>query len=154
MQEIEGKIILTEIEEIVDPSRTALVILGAQNTAVDLIFTKDEFMTSLNSLVQSARSKKIPIFFSKIQYHPLKYQSPAWIYTSNKMITRPRSPSEKGLALAIEPLQDEIVINMRGSALIIDTGSIFISTDFERFKKRWYKHIDIYRHSYGIRHRV
>jgi nicotinamidase-related amidase len=132
MQEIEGKIILTEIEEIVDPSRTALVILGAQNTAVDLIFTKDEFMTSLNSLVQSARSKKIPIFFSKIQYHPLKYQSPAWIYTSNKMITRPRSPSEKGLALAIEPLQDEIVINMRGSALIIDTGSIFISTDFER----------------------
>jgi hypothetical protein len=30
MQEIEGKIVLTEIEEIVDPSHTALVILGAQ----------------------------------------------------------------------------------------------------------------------------
>src|ERR671930_1849784 len=89
-------------------------------------------MTSLNSLVQSAREKKIPIFFSKMQYHPLKYQSPVWIYTSNKMMTRPRSPSEKGLALAIEPAQDEIVINMRGSGLIIDTGSIFIGTDVER----------------------
>jgi nicotinamidase-related amidase len=132
MQEIEGKIIQTEIEEIVDPLHTALVILGAQNTAVDLIFNKDEFMTSLNSLVQSAREKKISIFFSKMQYHPLKYQSPSWIYTSNKMITRPRSPSEQGLELAIEPAQDEIVINMRGSALIIDTGSIFIGTDFER----------------------
>lgn len=131
MQEIEGKIVLTEIKEIVDPLHTALVILGAQNTAVDLIFNKDEFMTSLNSLVRSAREKKIPIFFSKMQYHPLKYQSPAWIYTSNKMITRPRSPSEQGLQLAIEPL-DEIVINMRGSAIIIDTGSIFIGTDFER----------------------
>ena len=103
MQEIEGKIVLTEIEEIVDPLHTALVILGAQNTAVDLIFDKNEFMTSLNSLVQSAREKKIPIFFRKMQYHPLKYQSSAWIYTSNKMITRPRSPTEKGLALAIEP---------------------------------------------------
>lgn len=87
--------------------------MGAQNTAVDLIFNKDEFMTSLNSLVRSAREKKIPIFFSKIQYHPLKYQSPAWIYISNKMITRPRSPTEKELALAIEPTQDEIVINMQ-----------------------------------------
>jgi hypothetical protein len=59
MQEIEGKIIQTEIEEIVDPLHTALVILGVQNTAVDLIFNKDEFMTSLNSLVQSAREKKV-----------------------------------------------------------------------------------------------
>jgi nicotinamidase-related amidase len=48
------------------------------------------------------------------------------------MMTRPRSPTEQGLELAIEPAQDEIVINMRGSALIIDTGSIFIGTDFER----------------------
>jgi hypothetical protein len=53
MEEIEGKIIRTEIEEIVDPSHTALVILGTQNIAVDLIFNKNEFMTSLNSLVQS-----------------------------------------------------------------------------------------------------
>jgi hypothetical protein len=55
MQEIEGKIISTEIEEIADPSHTPLVTLGAQDTAVDLIFNKDEFMTSLNSFVQSAR---------------------------------------------------------------------------------------------------
>jgi nicotinamidase-related amidase len=133
MQEIEGKIVLTEIEEIVDPpSHTALVILGAQNNAIDLIFNKNEFMISLISLVQSAREKKIPIFFSKIRYHPLKYQSSVWIYTSNRLITRPRSPSEQGLALAIEPAHDEIVINMRGSGIIIDTGSIFIETDFER----------------------
>ena len=48
------------------------------------------------------------------------------------MITRPRSPSEHGLALAIEPAHDEIVINIRGSAIFIDTASIFIGTDFER----------------------
>ena len=82
-----------------------------------MIFNKDEFMSNLNSLVGTARSKKIPILLVKCNTIPLKYQSPAWIYTSNKMITRPRSSSEKGLALAIEPLQDEIVINMRGSAI-------------------------------------
>ncbi len=61
MQEIEGMIVLTEIEEIVDPSHTALVILGAQNNAIDLIFNKNEFMISLISLVQSAREKKVKI---------------------------------------------------------------------------------------------
>jgi hypothetical protein len=40
--------------------------------------------------------------------------------------------SEKGLALAIWPTRDEIVINMRGSGIIIDTGSIFIGTEVER----------------------
>lgn len=120
MQQIDGKIIFTEVEEIVDPSHTALVILGVQNNAVDLIFNKNEFMTGLNSVVRAAREKKIPVFFTKIQYHPLKYQSPAWIYTSNKLITRPSSPSEQGLALAIEPTQDEIVMNMRTSAIFIE----------------------------------
>jgi hypothetical protein len=53
MQNIDGKIVFTEIEEIVDPSHSALVILGVQNHAVNLIFNKDEFITNLNSLVHS-----------------------------------------------------------------------------------------------------
>jgi nicotinamidase-related amidase len=148
MQEIEGKIVLTEIEEIVDPSHTALVILGAQNNAIDLIFNKNEFMTSLSSLVQSAREKKIPIFFSRIQYHPLKYQSSVWIYTSNRLITRPRSPSEQGLALAIEPAHDDrnkyagIRHYHRYRKHIHQNG-------FRAFGKKFrYKHFNIYRHSY------
>ena len=35
MQETEDKIIPTEIEEIIDPSHTALVVFGVQNSAVD-----------------------------------------------------------------------------------------------------------------------
>jgi nicotinamidase-related amidase len=132
MQKIDGKVIFTEIEEIVDPLHSALVVLDVQNTAVDLIFNKDEFITNIISLIHSAREKKIPVLYSKIQYVPLKYQSPAWIYTSNKLITRPRSPSEQGLSLAVQPAQDEIVINRRASGIIIDTASIFIGTEFER----------------------
>ena len=126
MHEIDGKIIFTEIKEIADPSHSALVVLAVQNIAVDLIFNKNEFIANLNSVIQAARKRKIPVFYTKIQYLPLKYQSSVWIYTSNKLITRPRSPNEQSLSLAIEPAQDEIVINMPTLGVIIDTAGIFI----------------------------
>lgn len=59
MHEIEGKVIFTEIEEIVDSSHTTIVVLDVQNIAIDMIFNKDEFIANLNSLIHSSRKRRI-----------------------------------------------------------------------------------------------
>jgi nicotinamidase-related amidase len=38
---------------------------------------------------------------------------------------------EQGLSLGIDRVEDGIVVNIRRSAIVIDTETIFMSTDFE-----------------------
>lgn len=125
MQTIDGKVIYTEIEEIVDPSHTALVVWDVQNITVNFIFNKDEFLGNLNSLIQSARESKVPIFYTAIRPPPLKYQSSVTIYTLSRFFGRQLQLTEQDLNLAVKPSQDETTIYK-------NAASIFIGTDFER----------------------
>lgn len=125
MQTIDGKIIFTEIEEIVDPSHTALVVWDVQNITVKFIFNKNEFLDNLNLLIQSARESKIPIFYTAIEILPLKYQSSATIYTYNKLFGRQMKLTEQELDFVVKPAQGETTMNKH-------SASIFIGTDFER----------------------
>jgi nicotinamidase-related amidase len=68
------------------------------------------------------------IFFTTIEILPLKYESSARLYTYNKLMTKMQRsmPAEKrDLSLAINRMEDEMVITKH-------TTSIFIGTDFER----------------------
>jgi nicotinamidase-related amidase len=125
MQNIDGKVIFTEMEEIVEPSHTALVVWDVQNITVKFIFNKNQFLDNLNLVIQSARDSKIPIFYTAIKPLPLKYQSSATIYTYNKLFGRQLQLTEQDLNLAVKPAQDETVIYKHAA-------SIFIGTDFER----------------------
>ena len=125
MQTIDGKIIFTEIEEIVDPSHTALVVWDVQNITVKFIFNKNEFLDNLNLLIQSARESKIPIFYTAIEILPLKYQSSATIYTFNKLFGQQMQLTEQELDFVVKPAQGETTMNKH-------SASIFIGTDFER----------------------
>ncbi|MGN6624921.1 MAG: isochorismatase family cysteine hydrolase, partial [Candidatus Nitrosocosmicus sp.] len=127
MQDIDGKTIYSDIQEIVDPAHTALVIWDVQKMLVDFIFNKEEFMNNINLLVESARSVKIPIFYTSIEMLPTKYESSARLYTYNKMLSRMQRsmPEKMDMSPEVDRKEGELVITKH-------TASIFIGTDFER----------------------
>ena len=127
MQKIEDKIVYTTIEEIVDPSHTALVIWDVVHTLTKIIFNKEEFSRNLDSIVEVARKSNLPIFFTPIQMLPKRFESSVTMYTFGKLgLDRLfEQLTKEDMDFAIEPKQDEIVINKH-------TASIFIDTGFER----------------------
>ena len=113
-----------EIKEIVNPSRTALLIWDVQNMLVNNIFNADVFLSNTKNVISSAREKRIPIVFSKINPLPERFESPVRKYFwKNRLMKMKQIPN--GFDLAIEPLEDEIVMPK-------NTASIFIGTNFEQ----------------------
>ena len=128
MQKIgDNKIVYNTIEEILDPSHTALVVWDVQHGTTKVIFNKEEFSRNLNSVVELARKSKIPIFFTPIQMLPKRFESSAIIYILGKLgFDRLFEQfTAEDMDFTIKPKQDEIVINKH-------TASIFIDTGFER----------------------
>ena len=128
MQKIgDNKIVYNTIEEILDPSHTALVVWDVQHGTTKVIFNKEEFNKNLNSVVELARKSNIPIFFTPIQMLPKRFESSSIIYTLGKLgfdrLFEQFSAEDRDFTL--KPKEDEIVINKH-------TGSIFIDTGFER----------------------
>jgi nicotinamidase-related amidase len=86
MQKIGDKIVYNTIEEILDPSHTALVLWDVLCSFTKMIFNKEEFSRNLNSVVELARKSNIPIFFTSIQIPSSKrFESSAIIYTLGKL---------------------------------------------------------------------
>ena len=129
MQKIgDNKIVYNTIEEILDPSHTALVVWDVLRASTKMIFNTEEFSRNLNTVVELARkSKKVPIFFTPIQMLPKRFESPAIIYTLGKLgFDRLfEQLTTEDMDFTIKPKEDEMVINKH-------TGSIFIDTGFER----------------------
>jgi nicotinamidase-related amidase len=80
MQKIGDKIVYNILEEIVDPSHTALVLRDVQRALTKTIFNKEEFSRDLNSVVESARKSNIPIFFTSIEMLSKRFESSARMY--------------------------------------------------------------------------
>ena len=127
MQKIGDKIVYDTIEEILDPSHTALVAWDVQRALAKIIFNKEEFSRNLNSIVELARKSNIPIFFTSIQMLSKRFESSAIIYTLVKLgFDRLFDQfTTEDMDFTIKPKQNEIVINKH-------TASIFIDTGFER----------------------
>jgi nicotinamidase-related amidase len=133
MQYIDGKAIYSEVNEILEPSHTALVVWDVQNLLVNSIFDKAEFIKNINFLIESARKSNIAIFYTSIEILPLKYESSARLYIYTKLFashqkSMPTPPEKRDLSLAITRNEDEILITKH-------TASIFIGTDFERMMR-------------------
>src|SRR4051794_15165471 len=127
MQDINGKTIYSEVNEIVEPSHSVLVVWDVQNLLVDSIFNKEEFTRNINFLIESVRKSKISIFYTAVEMLPLKYESSSRLYTYNKLMAKMQRsmPEKRDLSLAINTKEEEMVITKH-------TTSIFIGTDFER----------------------
>ena len=109
------------VREINEPEKTALVVWDVQKALVERIFNKEEFLGNLGRLLEAAHEKHIPVFFSKITPLPDRFESAPrkFFYRKRKL-----SFTAEGLALAIPPAQDDIVIPK-------NTASIFVGTNFE-----------------------
>ena len=116
--------VYTELKEIINPEHTALIVWDVQKMLVNNIYNKEEFLKNLNNLIDTARSKGMPIFFTKITPLPKEFESPARKYSSSKMKFNMSQLPKEMFDLAIEPKNNEIVINK-------NTASIFIGTNFE-----------------------
>ena len=127
MQKIGDKIVYNTIEEIFDPSHTALVLWDVLPAFKKIIFNKEEFSKNLNSIVDLARKSNIQIFFTSVQTLSKRFESSANIYTVDKLgldrLFQQFAPED--MDFTIKPKQEEIVINKH-------TASIFVDTGFER----------------------
>jgi len=114
---------ISEIAKILNPKSSALVIWDVQRMLVDGIFNKEDFLANTDRLVQSARQKGIPIFFTKITPLPPRFESPARRYL---MKNRPRrlAFTPEGFDLAVRPQEGDTILNK-------NTASIFVGTNFE-----------------------
>ena len=137
MQKIgDKKIIYNTIEELIDPSHTALVVWDVQNMFVNLIFNRQEFTRNLGSVIELARRANVPIFFTRHQLLPIRFESSARL----DMISRlgldriSQTATKEDLDFVIKPKQSYQQQQEQQSEIVIDkhTASIFIDTRFER----------------------
>lgn len=119
---MENRKVYSSLEEIVAPEHSALIVWDVQNMLVERIFNKQEFMQNLSGLIEAARKADVPVFFTKITPLPERFESKARLASRRSWggMTNDRSMFE----LAIQPAENEIVINK-------NTASIFIGTNFE-----------------------
>ena len=136
MQKIgDKKIIYNTIEEIIDPSHTALVVWDVINIFVNLIFNRQEFTRNLGSVIELARRANVPIFFTRHQLLPTRFESSARL----DMISRlgldriSQTATKEDLDFVIKPKQLYHQQQEQQSEIVIDkhTASIFIDTRFE-----------------------
>jgi nicotinamidase-related amidase len=127
MQNIGDKIVYDTMEEILNPSHTALVLWDAIDAFTKMTFNREEFVRNLNNLVEAARKSNVPAIFTTIQTLPKRFESSANIYTMGKLGFDRLFEQIKSEAMefTIKPRQDETVIHKH-------TASIFIDTGFER----------------------
>jgi nicotinamidase-related amidase len=112
MQKIGDKVVYNTIEEILDPSHTALVLWDVLRAFTKMIFNKEEFSRNMNSIVELARKSSIPIFFTSIQMLSKRFESSASIYTVGKLgFDHFEQFTTEDMDFTIKPKQDEIVIN-------------------------------------------
>jgi nicotinamidase-related amidase len=130
--------IFDNLQEMVDPAHTALVIWDCQNLLVNSIFNREDFLKSLKALLAAARLKKIPVVYTLITPLPPGYQSAWGIYQSMKrfnvddpakipVFLKPGSP-EAEIHAELSPVEGDVVINKH-------SPSIFFGTNFEQLMR-------------------
>jgi nicotinamidase-related amidase len=124
MKKIGDKIVYSTIEEILDPTHTALVIWDVLDAFTKIIFNEEQFSRNLNAIVELARKSNIPIFFTSNQMLSKRFESSAIIYTLGKLgfdrLFEQFKPED--MDFTIKPKEDEIVISKHTASIFIDTG--------------------------------
>ena len=112
-----------ELQEILNPNKTSLLVWDVQKMLVHNIFNTEIFLANTKEVILSAKENNVQVIFSKITPLPEKFTSPVRKYFLQK---RGSSMNQvpNGLDLAIEPTNDDIVIPK-------NTASMFIGTNFE-----------------------
>jgi nicotinamidase-related amidase len=124
--------ILENPGEIVDPKHTALVLWDCQNALVEHIFNREEYLANLKTLLAAARSREIPIIYTKITPLPAAYQS-AWnIYLNMKRynvddpaklpVFMKAGSAEAEISPELGPDEGDIVLNKHSANIFFGTS--------------------------------
>ncbi len=106
------------VEKIIKNGKLALIVWDVQEALVSRIFDKDEFLGNLQKLINKAREKGIPIFYTKITPLPEKFESPVRRLSGFGRF----NPGD--IVQEVYPEKEDIVLNK-------NTASIFTGTNFE-----------------------
>jgi nicotinamidase-related amidase len=128
--------LFTTLKEIVKPKHTCLVVWDVQNALVNAIFNREQFIKSLQSLIEAARKNRVLIAYTKIMPLPVSVESPWRVYMMMKRFgvddpaklrqwLVPGSP-ESQIPAEVKPADDDLVLDKH-------TASVFIGTHFEYF---------------------
>ncbi len=105
----------SEIVKLVNKDNSVLVVWDVQEALVNSIFNREEFITKTKELIGAARSKGIPIIYTKITPFPEKFESPlrkGWRMNLGDIVED------------LKPEQGDYVLNK-------NTASIFVGTNVE-----------------------
>jgi len=138
MKTLGNLVLFDNLQEMVDPAHTALVIWDCQNLLVNSIFNREDFLKNLKALLAAARKKNIPVVYTLITPLPPGYQSAWGIYQSMKRFNvddpekipafmKPGSP-EAEINAELSPVEGDVVINKH-------SPSIFFGTNFEQLMR-------------------
>ncbi len=107
-----------ELKDFLRPEKSVLVVWDVQESLVNMIFNKEEFIEKLKILIEQSRYAKIPIFYTRITPLNERFESPVrkLFYKSGF------NPGE--IYGEIKPKDGDFVLNK-------NTASIFIGTNFE-----------------------
>jgi len=109
---------MIEVKDFLRPEKSTLVIWDVQEALVNAIFNRDEFLRNLKPLIEKARSKNIPVFYTKITPLPERFESQV-----RRLFYRGGfNPGE--IINDVKPQQGDFVLNK-------NTASIFVGTNFE-----------------------
>jgi nicotinamidase-related amidase len=84
MIRFEGREILTELQEIVDPGRTVLLVWDMQNDQAGGSFNREELIRNTPPLIAAARRAKVKLVYTQSTPYPWQDESPAWIRRAMK----------------------------------------------------------------------
>jgi nicotinamidase-related amidase len=133
MKESKGVIIYENLQEIVDPKHSCLVVWDVQHGLVERIFNKEEFIAALTPFIESVR-KQMPVFYTLITPLPSNFASSWHLYAMMRrfkvddvsklpVFMAPGSP-ERMIPEAITPKKGDIVLEKAFAC-------IFLGTNFE-----------------------
>jgi len=115
---------LSQVKDYLSPTQTALIVWDVQEALVASVFNKEDFLRKISELVDTARTKGISVFYTKIVRLPEKFESKARLAMWKEGKGRGSRFEPGDIAREIYPKDGDVVLNKY-------TGSIFVGTSFE-----------------------
>lgn len=117
-----------------EPKHTALAVVDVQNSLVNSIYNREEFLQNLKLFIQQARKNNIPVIYCRVNIHPKAYLSSWRAFNLMKRFgvdSLEKLPNffdlnnpDSEINSEVAPVDDEVVIQKT-------TTSLFVRTNFE-----------------------
>ena len=117
-----------------EPKHTALAVVDVQNSLVNSIYNREEFLQNLKLFIQQARKNNIPVIYCRVTIPPKAYLSSWRAFNLMKRFgvdSLEKLPNffdlnnpDSEINSEVAPVDDEVVIQKT-------TTSMFVGTNFE-----------------------